>query len=165
VGQRLLSAAVLDDPASIADEPEGYAKISVTSMHSWAAYIRKLEALGLPPLAFVTELSVIPDAKNQFALVFKAKEKIDDGEAIGALLARADELDKTIGFPYQLITESQQPAARQGGRAAPATAAAQAGLRQGLAAKKAPVKTAAEAPAAEAPAAEAPAAGTRRRKF
>lgn len=156
----LLPADALEEGAEgVRAAQEAYVKVPVTSMKGWAGYVKKLDASGLPPLAFVTTMSLVPDAKTQFQLTFHAKDRIEDGEAIGALLDRAEELDKVIDFPYQEVDEAQQKPAR--GRGAPAG--------RGQASRAAAAKPAAKAaPAAKGKAAAAPAAKTAaggRRKF
>lgn len=88
-----------------------YAKTPVTSGKNWGNYVRQCDAVNKPPLAFVTEMSVQPAAK-QFAVVFVQKEKVSGGEVIKALLAKADEVEKVIDFPYPKFEEKPKPAAR-----------------------------------------------------
>jgi hypothetical protein len=114
-----------------------FVKTPVTSGKNWGNYVRQLEAQNLPPLAFVTQMEVVPAAK-QFQVTFKALDKITDGEVIGALLTKADELEKTIDFPYPPIEEAPaKPAKKQ-------VAVRRAGATQAAPAKKPAVKRAAK---------------------
>jgi hypothetical protein len=113
----MIDAEDAETVAKVESAPIFFAKTPVTSGKNWGNYVRSLESQGLPPLAFVTELAVIP-AEKQFQVTFKAQERVTDGEVIGALLAKADVLDREIDFPYpDFSDEPQKPAAR--GRSAP----------------------------------------------
>jgi hypothetical protein len=62
----------------------------VTSLKNYASYVQTIAAtLKRPPLAVVTEISVVPDAKTQFKVVFTMVKAIDDPEVIQALIKRA----------------------------------------------------------------------------
>jgi len=87
----------------ITDADVAYIKLPVTSVKAWAGYVNQLAATNKPPLAFVTEISVVPDASSQFKVQFKAVSEIDDGELIGALLDKADAAEQLIAFPYQAV--------------------------------------------------------------
>lgn len=122
-----------------------FAKTPVTSGKAWGNYVRTLEGQALPPLAFVTELAVVP-AEKQFALTFSAKEKITDGKVIGALLTKADALDKTIDFPYPDFADQPATAARGRTQAAPPRSLVKGGkaVAKPVATKKVAVKRAAK---------------------
>lgn len=154
----LITADALDDgEEGVTDADVAYLKVPVTSVRAWAGYVNQLAATDKPPLAFVTEISVVPDAGSQFKVVFKAKSPVEDGALIGALLAKADVVAQTIAFPYQ-------PAEAQAAQRPHAKAA------QRQPAKTTEARTPASARAAEAreriSARNAPATGhARRRKF
>jgi len=62
----------------------------VTSLKNYASYVQTIAAtLKRPPLAVVTEISVVPDPKTQFKVVFTMVRSIDDPEVIQALIKRA----------------------------------------------------------------------------
>jgi hypothetical protein len=62
----------------------------VTSLKNYASYVQTIAAtLKRPPLAVVTEISVVPDPKTQFKVVFTMVRSIDDTEVIQALIKRA----------------------------------------------------------------------------
>ena len=78
-----------------------YIHVPVTSVKAWAGYVRQVaDTLHRPPLGVVTELRLVPDDKNQFAMEFEVKKSIDDGEMIGALLELGKAQEKAIEFPY-----------------------------------------------------------------
>lgn len=150
----VITEDALDGGAEAIEEADiAYMKIPVTSVKAWAGYVNQLAATNKPPLAFVTEVSVVPDAVSQFKVQFKVLEEIDDGELIEALLAKADIVEQQIAFPYQVVEAPAAPAPR---------AAARSATRQ--AAAKAPRPPAAK-PAARAAAAKPAAATPGRRKF
>lgn len=137
----VIPADALDGGADGVEEAAiAYLKVPVTSVKAWAGYVNQLAAANKPPLAFVTEISVTPDAGSQFKVNFKAKESIEDGELIGALLAKADVVEQTIAFPYQPVEEAPAKSARGArGKAAPAKAPAR-GAKQAAASAKAPAR-------------------------
>lgn len=137
----LIPADALENGAQgVKDAEEAIAKLPVTSGGAWGGYVSSLEAAKLPPLAFVTEMSETPDAKNQFAVNFKAVEQIDDGEIIGALLERAEIMDKTLAAPYPDTEEAasaRKPAGKAAGRGFAGAAKKPAGKTPPVAGKKA----------------------------
>lgn len=154
-----LPADCLDEGVEgIAAAKEAYAKVPITSVKSWGAFVNELAEIKKHPLAFVTEITTTPDATTQFKVSFKAKEEIP-GKLLGALIARADELDKKIGFPY-VVTEDKP--ARPASRAAKKPAGGKAAPARGKAAAR---PTAAPAKAAPKVTRPAPAAARTARKF
>lgn len=111
----VISADALDDGADGVDEATvAYIELPVTSVKAWAGYVNQLVATAnKPPLAFVTEVSLSPDTKTQFKVSFKAKEAIEDGELIGALLAKADVVEQSIAFPYTPNPAEARPSRRR----------------------------------------------------
>lgn len=138
-----------ETPEKIKSAEVFFMKTPVTSGKNWGNYANELAAQDLPPLAFITEVSVVKDRKSQFKVLFKAKERIDN-KLVGAMLEKADIVEKTIDFPYPKFEEEEaKPAARRG--AAPRSAgvvrkASGAASTAGRAevSKKAPAKKAAK---------------------
>lgn len=150
----VITEDALDGGAEAIEEADiAYMKIPVTSVKAWAGYVNQLTATNKPPLAFVTEVSVVPDPVSQFKVQFKVLEEIDDGALIEALLAKAEVVEQQIAFPYQVVEAPAAPAPRGGARAATRQAAA-----------KAPRPAPAAKPAGK-PAAKPAAATPGRRKF
>jgi hypothetical protein len=103
----IIPADALDNGADgIAEAQWAFLKVPVMSVKGWAGYVNQLAQLNRPPLAFVTEISVTPDAQSQFKVNFNAKESIEDGELIGALLEKADKAEGAIEFPYQPVEQT-----------------------------------------------------------
>lgn len=87
-------------PEALEKGEVAFLKTPVTSVKAWASYVRGLEALShLPPLAVVTEIGAIPDAKTQFKLTFNAGTTIPD-KLMPIVMDRYDEISKSIDFPY-----------------------------------------------------------------
>ena len=77
-----------------------FMKVPVTSVKSWATYVRTIEALRhRPPSVVITEISVVPDPKTQVKVNFahKLDLKPDLGEAV---LERLDQIEKDTVFAY-----------------------------------------------------------------
>ena len=121
-----------EEGANIETANEAYLKVPVTSMGFWGGYVRELEtAYHRPPLAFVTELSIVPQAKQPgWHLEFQRVESIEDDRALGALLKKYDQISQKIAFPYPKFEEPwvapapKAPARRAAAPKAPAPPAA-----------------------------------------
>ena len=109
---------VAADPLSaegIQKSEVAYMKTPVTSVKSWAAYARSLDALKhLPPLGVITEVGSVPDPKSQFKLTFNYVEDVPQ-ELLGAVLDRHEEVKESIGFPYS-PPSSEAPAKKPAGK-------------------------------------------------
>lgn len=109
----LLPEDALED---IANAEIAMLKVPVTSVKGWAGYVRQLkDTLKKPPLAVITEISLVPDAQTQFKMQFKLIGTIDDGETIGELLAKAKEADHSLMQGYDM-SERPEPKPARGGR-------------------------------------------------
>ena len=139
----MIPADSAESAESVGEAEVAFLKIPVTSVKSWAGYVNQLSAANKPPLAYITEISVTPDAKSQFKVNFRAVEAIEDGEVIGALLNKADASEDALMMPYA----ANEAASFKPGKAParkPATKATAPRPSVGRAAA-APVKTAATA--------------------
>jgi hypothetical protein len=80
-----------------------YFRLPVTSVKSFSAYTQALSvALELPPAGVITDISLAPDVKNQFKVVFHKVGEIEEiaPEIVDAVLQRNQEQRKLISFPY-----------------------------------------------------------------
>jgi hypothetical protein len=70
----------------------------VTSLKNYATYVQTVAAsLRRPPLAVISEIAVVPDAKTQFKVTFNMLKAIDDPDIINALVVRSrEEVEKAI---------------------------------------------------------------------
>lgn len=137
----LITAEEAETPEAVAEAELVFAKTPVTSGKNWGNYVRSLEALKLPPLAFVTTMAVVPSKGTQFQVTFKAEQKIEDGDVIGALLTKAEQAEAQIDFPYPKF-EDASAAAPQKRQAPPPVRRGGAVVARGPAAKKVAVKRA-----------------------
>lgn len=110
------------DMENIEDAEIAYLKLPYFSTVEYAAYTRQLaELYHRPPLAFVTEVYVVPDPKSQFRVKFKMAQAIEDGAIIEVLMKLAEKVSAEIDFPYPEIEAAPaKPAARKRVVAAPA---------------------------------------------
>lgn len=90
--------------------------VPVTSTKAWAGYVVQIATqFRRPPLGVITEVSLVPDPKNQFAMKFKLVEKIDDAAQIEGLIALMTKHKKDLTNPYpQNSAREDRPAARGG---------------------------------------------------
>lgn len=70
----------------------------VTSLKNYSTYVQTVAAtLKRPPLAVISEIAVVPDAKTQFKVTFSLVKAIEDMDIVKALMERANaEVDKAI---------------------------------------------------------------------
>lgn len=109
------------DPDHFSKTPLAYMKLPVTSVKGYATFVKQVAGtLRRPPHGIITHLSVVPDVKTQFKVVFEALDKVPN-ELMQAVMLRHTEAASVIEFPYTPLdaTEPAKPAAR--GRAAPKT--------------------------------------------
>jgi len=93
-----------------------FAKLPVTSVKNWSAYVNGLHAKSnRPPFAFITKLSVVPDTKSQFQVTFEAVEPVPQ-KLLGSVLQRVKEAEGVIvpAVPYAPIEQSETVPARGG---------------------------------------------------
>lgn len=121
----LISAGDIED---VAAAEVAYMHIPVMSVKGWAGYVRQLaDVEGKPPLAFITTISCVPDAKSQYRVVFSDPQTIEDNAVLEALMQKMELAVQEITFPYVQIeaptlpqrnTRQVQGGARGGGKTA-----------------------------------------------
>jgi hypothetical protein len=83
----------------------------VTSLKNYATYVQTIAAtLRRPPLAVVTEISVLPDAKTQFKVAFSMTRTIEDQDILQALIARSKEEVSNAIASAGVVTEVEAEA-------------------------------------------------------
>jgi len=94
----IIPADAVTSAASVASAEVAAIRPPVTSLKNYSSYVQTVAtAMRRPPLAVITEISVVPDAKTQFKVVFNTLKAIDDPAVIEALIARSKiELEKAI---------------------------------------------------------------------
>lgn len=124
---RRLALITEGDLEDLENAEVAYAKIAVMSVKGWAGYVRQLESVyHLPPMAFVTKMSVVSDPKSQFRVTFDMDSQLEDPEVFAKLFQLREKVEKTINFPYVKIEAAAAPAkpARHAPKKAPAKPAA-----------------------------------------
>ena len=109
------------DEAAVASAVIGYMKLPVMSVKGYAAYVKNLSGtLRKPPLAMFTKISVVPDPKSQFRVIFEALEPVPN-ELLPGIMTRVAEAKQSIEQPYTPVDaeafEQAKPAARRGAKA------------------------------------------------
>lgn len=112
----LIPEDALDDLEALDAEQVVYLKVSVTSKQNWDKYYKKYchGAAGKRPTYFyVTEISVVPDAKSQFKVNFNAVDNLKDRETgsaeFKALKKKTSGMGDDIIFTYPKPEEIEQP--------------------------------------------------------
>lgn len=78
----------------------GFMKLPVTSVKGYANFVKQVAgALKRPPFGVITRVSVVPDVKTQFKVIFEGLDKIPNN-LMGAIMQRRKEVMATIEFPY-----------------------------------------------------------------
>ena len=97
---------LLDD---IASAGIGFMKLPVTSVNGYASFVKQIAGtLRRPPFGIITRVSVVPDPKTQFKVLFEPIDKVDDS-MVEDILARVEEAKTLIDFPYQLDEVEEEP--------------------------------------------------------
>jgi len=134
---RRLALITEDGLEDVANAEVAMLKIPVTSVKGWAGYVKSLaDQLKRPPLGVVTEISLIPDAKTQFKMMFKLIGTIDDGDSIGELIEKRDTVEQALFAPYQPREEQAPPPRGARGRAAPPARGSKVGAKAAAGAKR-----------------------------
>lgn len=94
----IISAADLD---KVEKAEFAIAKLPVTSVKNWSSYASQIaNILKLPPLAVLTEMSVVPNAKTQFQVEFALVDKINSDDTLQALLLKRAEAHPMLFAGY-----------------------------------------------------------------
>lgn len=116
----------IEDPAHYESASFGYMKLPVTSVKGYASFVKQIAgALRRPPHGIFTKVTVAPDAKTQFKVVFEPISVVPNS-LLPALMKRNKESQATIMFPYTLSDpEAEAPPAKPAprGKAPPKAAA------------------------------------------
>ena len=87
-------------PEAVAKAEVVYFKVPVTSGKFWGAYVKQVAATTRrPPFALITNITCEPDPKTQVRVGFELVDPAPQ-ESLGALLARSQEQQEAIRFPY-----------------------------------------------------------------
>lgn len=113
---------MFDDLEHFQKTPIAFMKLPVTSIKSYATFVKQVSgALRRPPHGIFTRISVVPDAKTQFRVLFEALDKVPN-ELMAAVMQRHQDAQSVIEFPYTPVDDTP-PAKPTRGRAAAKPAA------------------------------------------
>ena len=118
--ERARLALISDRDFNDIDEAEErYLNVPVTSMAYWGGYVRELEQVySKPPLAFITEVSIAPQAKQPgWHLEFKLIESLEDPEVFDKLMKRYESISVKITTPFPKFEPEAAAQPRSNGRA------------------------------------------------
>lgn len=114
----MISSDSIGSPEAVETAEVAALRPPVTSLKNYATYVQTIAAtLKRPPLAVITEIAVVPDAKTQFKVAFNLVSPISDMAVIRALMARAErEVDKALASAGALGDDGQQTAGAESTR-------------------------------------------------
>lgn len=93
---------MVEDPSHYENTAVAFMKLPVTSVKGYAAFVKQLAGgLKRPPHGIVTKVSVVPDVKSQFKVVFEAITKVPN-ELMAVVMKRNLEAQSMIDFPYSV---------------------------------------------------------------
>jgi hypothetical protein len=85
-------------------------KVPVTSIRNWSGYVNKLRSgLQRPAWAVVTNISVKPDPKTQFKVLFNLSKAIEDNDVLMALRDFHNTADTYVLQPFDMTPPEEQP--------------------------------------------------------
>ena len=95
-------ALVAEDSVEDPSAEVVFLKVPVTSVKAWSGYVQAIaDAKRRPPHGVVTEISLVPDAKTQFQMVFKLVDSITDASVGMNIRSLREALgDGRLMFPY-----------------------------------------------------------------
>lgn len=113
----LLHQDSLTDEKTILEAAVAICKIPVTSVKNWSTFANQCATvLKVPPLAVIAEVSVVPDPKTQFQVLFKGTGVIKDDVILAALVAKQELVAKNIVVPYPKNKEDAPQAPKTNSR-------------------------------------------------
>lgn len=106
----LIPADSIDTPEAVKAAEVAALRPPVTSLKNYANYVQTVAmTLKRPPVAVVTEIAVVPDAKTQFKVTFTLIKAIENGDVIRALMQRAEtETQRAIDTAGAMTDEEEQ---------------------------------------------------------
>lgn len=108
------------DLDNIEDAEIAFLKVPYYSTIEHANYVRSLEdTYHRPTMAFITELTVIPDPTSQFRIKFNKVEELEGDDVFEALFNRLEKVKTEIVFPYPKFEEGAAETAKPAPKPAP----------------------------------------------
>lgn len=109
-----IHADSLDSPEKIAGATIVQGRLSVLNSKGFRSYTGYFEDSGIAIWQSVTQLSVAPDSKSQYAVNFSnIVADLDDAD-LDAIAARVDEAEKLLTQPYPELEEAPKAAPAKG---------------------------------------------------
>ena len=102
------SADAVTSPESVAKAEVAALRPPVTSLKNYANYVQTLAAsMKRPPIAVISEIAVVPDAKTQFKVNFNMVKPIAEPAVVKALMQRAEqEIERAIATAGEMADEA-----------------------------------------------------------
>lgn len=104
-----------DDPEHFRTAQIAFLKLPVTSVKGYATFVKQLAGtLKRPPCGVFTKITVVPDAKTQFKVLFEPQGLVTN-DLLSVVMKRFEEAKAIIDFPYQPMEDalsSSRPASR-----------------------------------------------------
>jgi hypothetical protein len=86
----------------------GLLKLPVMSVKGFSSYVKQVAvALKRPPHGLITKVSLVPDAKSQFRVMFEAVSEVPD-ELMGVVMLRREEASAALNVPYSMEQEERE---------------------------------------------------------
>ncbi len=109
----LITGDAAQDPKTVGDAEVAFLKLPVTSIKPWAAYVRGLDAgLNRPTWGVISELSVVPDPKSQFKVLFTQRGVLNPKQLAG-VFEKVKAVEPEIAFPYVYTEPEKQQTTRR----------------------------------------------------
>lgn len=103
---------LFNDPAAVSQAELATLKVPVTSVKSWAKYVKMLnQEHQLPPLGVITQISLVADASTQFKVNFDMVDRVPSS-FLDAVFPRIDEAKGAITRGYE-SPEADDPSRQQ----------------------------------------------------
>lgn len=110
--------SLFEDDSHYENTAVGFMKLPVTSVKSYSSFVKQVAGtLHRPPFGIITKVSVVPDAKSQFKVLFEPIMNTPD-EIMGIIMKRHEDTMPIIAFPYTPNDEEQNPTPKRGSKAA-----------------------------------------------
>jgi hypothetical protein len=105
----LLPASALLSEGVVNSSEMAILTVPVTSVRNWGNYVNQLSnEHARPPWAVLTEVSVVPDAKTQFKVLFTMKGIVSD-EYLAAMQGKLEAAETVLSQPYEYTEEQEKP--------------------------------------------------------
>lgn len=106
-----MELVLYDDPEHFAKAEVAYMKLPVMSVKNYSAFVKQLAAdIRRPPWGIIVNISLAPDAKSQFKVVFELVDELSN-DLLAVTMPRHSKVMDGIAFPYTPPMEREEPKA------------------------------------------------------